>query len=72
VVLTFHVNLREQAIKPGRHPPVAGTEKFHGGWDQDHSNDGGVEKYGHSHTEAKELQLAVISKDEGAENTDHD
>jgi hypothetical protein len=53
VVLAFHIDLWQQAIKPGRHPPVAGTEKFHSGWHEDHSNDGCVEKDSHSHAEAE-------------------
>jgi hypothetical protein len=72
VVLAFHIDLWQQAIKPGRHPPVTGPQQFHGGWHEDHSNDGGVKENGHSHAETEKLQLAVVAKNKGAKNTDHD
>jgi hypothetical protein len=53
VVFAFHVDLWQQAIKPGWHPPVTGAKQFHSGWHKDHSNDGCVEKNGHSHAKAK-------------------
>lgn len=71
-MLAFHVDLWQQAVKPGRHPPVTGAKEFHGGRHEDHSNDGGVNKDGNGHAEPEELQLAVVGKDKGAKNADHD
>src|SRR4029450_10655992 len=67
-LMALDVDVGQQTVEPSGEPPVAVAEEFHGGRDQDHPDDGGVNEDRGGQSDPEHLAEDVDAEHEGEEH----
>src|SRR5690606_10849322 len=68
----FEVETGQDSVEPSWEPPVRFADERHGGRQEDHAHDGGVDGDGGGEADAHHLDHWVVAGDETEEDADHD
>ncbi len=64
--------MRDQAVEPGRDPPVVVAQQLHRCRDENDTDDGGIDEDRGRQAETEHLDERIVAEDETAEHRDHD